>query len=107
MITVVQQGGMIFPVGDGIGATHEAWAVSSPARAAASFMIVTVAEPLEIMPGPPGAQVGSEHGLDMSDKRAAAAPPMVTVAAPGGMMSRGRAGWGAGVGVGAGGWIGA
>ncbi|MFA6045533.1 MAG: hypothetical protein WC718_11155 [Phycisphaerales bacterium] len=103
MITVGQQGGKILPVGEGIGATQLVWAVSSPARAAAKLMIFTVAEPLEIIPGPPGTQVGNEHGLDISLMRAAAAPPMVTVAAPGGMMSSGSAGCGAGVGVGAGG----
>lgn len=67
----------------------------------------TVAEPLAIIPGPAGTQEGSVQGLDWSVIRAAAMPPILTVAAPGGMIARGRAGCASGVGVGAGGWMGA
>lgn len=79
-------------MGEGIGAAQAEWAVLSPARAAGMLAIITVAEPLAIMPGPPGAQPASMQGLDWSVARAAAAPPIFTVAAPGGMMSRGIAG---------------
>lgn len=55
---------MIFPVGDGIGATHDACAVMSPARAAGSLSMNTVIEPMAIIPGPAGTHDGSMHGCD-------------------------------------------
>lgn len=64
MFTVVQQGGMILPTGLGMGATQIKWAVMSLARAAGSLAIVTVADPFAIIPGPPGAQLGSMQGFD-------------------------------------------
>src|SRR5262245_39192776 len=65
MITVGEQGGRIFAVGLGIGATHEAKATISPIRAAGRFMINTVIEPFAIMPGPPGTQRTSRQGSVM------------------------------------------
>ena len=107
MSTVGQHGGMIFPVGIGIGATQLAWAVMSPMRAAGMLQIMTVAEPLEIIPGPAGTQGGGPvHGMVVSATRAAGMLPIITVGAPLTMAS-GMGGWGTGVGTGAGGWIGA
>jgi hypothetical protein len=106
-MTVGQQGGMIFPVGDGIGATQALCAVMSPARAAGMFEIITELDPLAIIPGPPGTQGTIMQGTDMSLTRAAGMPPIRTVGAQGGMIASGIAGCGTGVGTGAGGWIGA
>ena len=39
---------MILPTGDGIGATHEVWAVMSPIRAAGSMSIKTLVDHREI-----------------------------------------------------------
>jgi hypothetical protein len=75
---VGQQGGRIFPVGIGIGATHDAWAVMSPIRAAGIPPIITVADPSEIIPGPAGTQAGSEHGAVVSVTRAAGWFPIST-----------------------------
>jgi hypothetical protein len=77
---VGQQGGRIFPVGIGIGATHDAWAVMSPALAAGMLPINTVADPSEIIPGPAGTQEGSEHGAVVSVNRAAGRFPISTFA---------------------------
>lgn len=50
------------PVGEGIGATHEAWAVLSPTRAAGMLAIITVTAQGGMMsPGPAGTQLGSEQ----------------------------------------------
>ncbi len=106
-MTVTQQGGMILPVGDGIGATQLAWAVMSPARAAGKFAINVVVDPLVIMPGPAGTQGINVQGLVMSLTRAAGMFPIRTVGAQGDRIGNGSAGCGTGVGVGAGGWIGA
>ena len=70
------------PVGLGIGATQEAWAVISLMRAAGIFSIITVAEPIEIMPGPPGTQLARVQMTVVSVTRAAGAPPIITVPAP-------------------------
>lgn len=67
---------------------------------------MTVAEPMAIIPGPPGTQEGSEQIAVVSLTRAAALPPIITFGAPL-MIARGRAGWAEGVGTGAAGWIGA
>jgi len=79
----------------------------SPSRAAGSMLILTDDDPIEIIPGPAGTQLGSMQGLDISDTRAAAFPSIFTLVEPGGMMSNGWAGCAAGVGTGAAGWIGA
>jgi hypothetical protein len=96
----------MFPVGLGIGATHVAWFVMSPTRAAGILPMSTVIDPFIIMPGPAGTHDGNTHGTVMSVIRAAGIPPIKTFGCPL-MMARGRAGCGTGVGTGAGGWIGA
>jgi len=105
-MTVGHPGGRTLPTGLGIGATQEAWAVVSPTRAAGMPPIITVPDPLAIMPGPAGTQLGSEHGADVSVTRAAGLLPIITVDSPL-MMASGRAGCGTGVGTGAAGWMGA
>jgi hypothetical protein len=107
MITVTQPGGMICPIGLGIGATHDECRVWSPTRAAGRLLISTVVEPIMIMPGPAGTQPGSKHGIVIEVTVAAGRLPMSTVGAPGGMIAKGNPGCGSGVGAGAGGWIGA
>lgn len=69
--------------------------------------MVTVAEPLDTMPGPAGTHEGSEQGLVLSLTLMAAMLLIVTVGQPGGMNARGKGGCATGVGTGAGGWIGA
>jgi hypothetical protein len=63
-MTVGQQGGITLPVGDGIGATQVVCAVRSLARAAGIPAIITVAEPIEMTPGPAGTQLASEQITD-------------------------------------------
>lgn len=94
---------MILPTGPGIGATQLVWTVMSMARAAGSFMTMTVAEPLAIMPGPPGTQPGSMQGRDWLVTTAAAILPIFTMGTVAETMVRGRPGCGVGVGTGAGG----
>ena len=101
--TVGQPGGIIVPVGEGIGATHEACAVMSPTRAAGILPTRTVAEPLAMIPGPAGTQPGRVQIFVISVARAAGIPPIMTVGQPGGIIGNGSAGCGTGVGVGAGG----
>ena len=79
MMTSFEQGGMILPVGLGIGATQLANATMSPERAAGRKLIITEAEPLATMPGPPGTQVGMEHGLVMLVTTAASSMLIFTV----------------------------
>ena len=74
----------------------------SPTRAAGKLSIMTVAEPLAIMPGPAGTHDGSVQILVKSVTLAAGLPPIITVGAPL-MIGSGRAGCGTGVGTGAGG----
>ena len=102
-MTVGQQGGRIFPTGPGIGATQEAWTVMSFIRAAGSFMVITVPDPLAIMPGPPGTQPGSMQGSDWLVTTAASILPILTVGTVAVLIISGRPGWGVGVGTGAGG----
>lgn len=104
--TLGQQGGMILPVGLGIGATQVGWEVRSPARAAGWPPIRTVKDPLAITPGPAGVQGTNVQGLVTSVTRAAGLDPINTFGCPL-TIGSGRAGWGAGVGTGAAGWIGA
>lgn len=70
--------------------------------AAGSPPIITVPEPLEIIPGPPGTQPGNMHGRVMSETRAAGAPPIKTLGCPL-IIVRGNGGCGTVVGTGAGG----
>lgn len=107
MRTVGQPGGKIDPEGLGIGATHDECSVGSFTRAAGLLAMRTVGEPMRIIPGPPGTQPGSMHGIVWPVMIAAGMLPINTVGAPGGMSISGSAGWGTGVGTGAGGWIGA
>ena len=98
---------MIWPTGDGIGATQLGWLDMSPARAAGSPAMNTVADPLAIKPGPAGTHGTNVHILVISVARAAGRLPIRTVGAQGGIIGKGRAGCGTGVGTGAGGCIGA
>lgn len=83
-----------------MGATHDAWAVMSFARAAGRPPINTVGDPTEITPGPPGTQLGKEHGAVVSVDLAAGKLLISTFDAPL-MIAKGKAGWGTGVGTGA------
>jgi hypothetical protein len=106
IITVGHPGGIIFPTGLGMGATQLVCAVMSFTLAAGIPPTRTVAEPITTVAGPPGTQPGSVHGVVVLPIWAAGWLPMSTVNAPV-MIVTGRAGWGTGVGTGAGGWIGA
>lgn len=61
MMTFVEQGGMILPVGEGIGATQEGKLTMSPIRAAGSPPVITEVDPFATIPGPPGTQLGIKH----------------------------------------------
>ena len=63
-------------------------------------------EPFVIIPGPPGTHPGRVQGPDLQSAVADGLPPIMTVGFPS-ISARGNPGWGAGVGTGAGGWIGA
>lgn len=65
MMTLGEQGGMILPVGLGMGATQPANATMSPNLAAGNMLIITVDEPLATTPGPLGTHVGSVHTFVM------------------------------------------
>jgi hypothetical protein len=101
MITVVEQGGIILPVGLGIGATHEVNATRSPIRAAGSVPVNTVAEPFAIMPGPAGTQGISLHGSVIEVTTAAWRWLIITVAQQATMILCVTQGCGTGVGTGA------
>jgi hypothetical protein len=64
----------------GIGATQEACAVTSLARAAGRPPIITVPDPLLTIPGPAGTHDGSEQIAVVSETRAAGEPPIRTFA---------------------------
>ena len=93
-------------MGDGIGATQDVWAVMSPTRAAGSLPIITVVDALEIMPGPAGIQPGSIQGIVISVLRAAGILLISTLGWPFAIIN-GKPGCGMGVGLGAGGCMGA
>src|SRR4051794_7536179 len=59
IITVAHPGPVTLPVGDPMGARHDAKATASPRRAAGLPPIMTVIDPRLIMPGPPGIHVAS------------------------------------------------
>ena len=82
IMTVGHPGGIIWPVGLGMGAMQVEWSVMSPTLAAGNPPIFTVADPFMIIPGPPGTHPGSKHGPVVSVIRAAAMPPINTVGAP-------------------------
>ena len=103
MMTLGEQGGIIFPVGLGIGATHPVHDTRSPSRAAGSPDMMTVEEPLATIPGPFGTQVGRVQTLVMLVTVAASRPLIFTVGCVALMMGCGIGGCGIGVGTGAGG----
>lgn len=103
---VGQQGGRILPTGLGIGATQLGCKVISLILAAGKPPIITVADPININPGPAGTQGITEQNFVWSVMRAAGEPPINTVNWPV-MMGKGNAGCGAGAGTGAGGCMGA
>jgi len=107
MMTVSAQGGRIFPVGAGSGATHAAKAIKSPARAAGLPPMSTVIEPWATMPGPPGTQEISIHGAVCEVTVAAGSDSISTVGTQFSTIGSGIGGCATGVGTGAGGWIGA
>ena len=67
------------PVGLGIGATQDGKLTMSPTRAAGLPPINTVAEPIAIMPGPPGTHGGTRHGCVIEPTTAAGKFPIRTV----------------------------
>ena len=79
MMTVGAPGGRILPVGLGIGATHDEKATMSPTRAAGLLPIITVAEPMATVPGPPGMHGGIVHGPVILPTVAAGRLPIITV----------------------------
>lgn len=105
-MTVGFPGGIIFPTGPGIGATHEVCAVMSLMRAEGNMLVFTVIEPFTIIPGPPGTHPGSIQGAVLHKAVAAGFPPTITVGLPS-ISASGSPGCGVGVGTGAGGCIGA
>jgi hypothetical protein len=92
IMTVGQHGGITWPLGAGIGATHVAWRVGSFIRAAGRPLIRVVVEPIKIIPGPAGMHPASIHGIVVSVIRAAGIPPIMTVGAQGEMICRGIGG---------------
>ena len=60
-------------------------------RAAGMPPIITVAEPLLMIPGPAGTQLGNMHGVDWSLTRAAGLFEIITVGVPL-MIVNGKAG---------------
>ena len=84
-------GGIIFPVGAGIGATQEVWAVMSPILAEGIIIVLTVMDPFVIIPGPPGTQLGKMHGAVLHRAVAAGLFPIMTVGLPS-MSAKGRPG---------------
>ena len=106
-MTVGQQGGMILPVGPGIGPTHVANVTRSPRRAAGRLHIITVIDPIATIPGPPGTQLGMMQGSVWLVTVAAGRLPIKTMGWQFSMIMIGMGGCGMGVGTGPGGWMGA
>lgn len=79
MSTSVEHGGIILPVGLGIGATHEAHDTMSPWRAAGLPLIITVIEPIATKPGPAGTHGANVHGTVIDVTVAAARLLMFTL----------------------------
>ena len=77
------------PLGPGIGATQLECRVGSLIRAAGMLAMSTVGQPMMIMPGPPGTQPGSMHGMVWSVMRAAGKSLIDTVPDPVTMKSGG------------------
>ena len=70
------------PVGLGIGATQVGCEVISPTRAAGRPPIMTVADPIATIPGPPGTQEANTQGTVVLVTCAAGIPPISTVGTP-------------------------
>jgi len=102
-ITVGEQGGIILPVGLGIGATQPVHETMSPKRAAGRPTIITDEEPFATIPGPFGVQVGIVQGLVWVVTVAASSPLMTTVVFVAVMSGCGIGGCASGVGTGPGG----
>lgn len=62
MITLGEQGGMILPVGQGMGPTQPGKLTISPSLAAGRLLVNTLDDPFTMMPGPPGTQPGIMQG---------------------------------------------
>ncbi len=62
MMTLIEQGGMILPVGHGMGPTQVGKLTISPNLAAGRLLVNTDDEPMAIIPGPPGTQPGMMQG---------------------------------------------
>lgn len=103
MMTFTEQGGMILPVGQGIGPTQPGKLTMSPRRAAGLPPVNTVIDPITIVPGPPGTQPGIIQGKVWLVTIAAGRLLIKTVGTTAGMIWIGMGGCGKGVGVGAGG----
>jgi len=61
-MTVGHPGGSTFPTGLGMGATHPACALWSLTRAAGRPPIITLDDPLTMVPGPLGTHPGRVQG---------------------------------------------
>ena len=107
MMTVGAPGGMILPVGLGMGATQPVHDTMSPTRAAGSPLMITVVLPLATMPGPLGTHGGIVQTLVIDVTVAASRLMILMVGWVALMIGCGIGGCGTGVGTGAGGWIGA
>ena len=70
------------PTGDGMGATHEVWAVISLIRAAGIIENLTVIEPFATIPGPPGTHPGIIQGSDLHRAVTAGLFAIITVGFP-------------------------
>ena len=107
MITLGEQGGMILPVGQGMGPTQVGQLTMSPNLAAGNLPVKTEEDPFTIIPGPPGTQPGMMQGKVWLVTTAAGRLLISTVGTVASTIWIGIGGCGIGVGTGAGGWIGA
>ena len=107
IITLGEQGGIILPVGLGIGATQLGQFTMSPNLAAGNLPVNTLDEPTATIPGAPGIQLGRRQGTVWLVTTAAGRELISTVGMVAIMIAMGIGGCGIGVGTGAGGWIGA
>jgi hypothetical protein len=86
-----------------MGATQDVKLTMSPTRAAGLPPIMTVVEPMAIVPGPPGTHGGTRHGCVIDPTTAAGRLPISTVGTQLPTIGNGMGGCGTGVGTGAGG----
>ena len=85
-MTFIEQGGMILPVGQGMGPTQVSKRTMSPNRAAGIPPVKTDIEPLMMVPGPPGTQLGMIQGRVLLDTTAAGRLLISTVGTIAGMI---------------------